>query len=160
MLATGRFGTHKAGYAAMRRHVASYPERERDWTERGLVDVDGVLLVGSRASHDAIRVLAKQKPLVMLNRVPDVPCVVTDIAGGMHRVLEHLAELGTSRSPTSPGVGVNGVGNRTSTAAASGIASSVPLTSSNEEPLSVPGRDKGRRPAVARTPARAVPAGS
>ncbi|WP_404351729.1 IS110 family transposase [Phycicoccus jejuensis] len=27
VLATGRFGTDKAGYAAMRRHVASYPER-------------------------------------------------------------------------------------------------------------------------------------
>ena len=27
VLATGRFGTDKAGYAAMRKHVASYPER-------------------------------------------------------------------------------------------------------------------------------------
>ena len=27
VLATGRFGTDKAGYTAMRRHVASYPDR-------------------------------------------------------------------------------------------------------------------------------------
>ena len=27
VLATGRFGTDKAGYAAMRKHVASFPER-------------------------------------------------------------------------------------------------------------------------------------
>ena len=27
VLATGRFDTDKAGYAAMRKHVASYPER-------------------------------------------------------------------------------------------------------------------------------------
>ena len=27
VLATGRFGTDKAGYAAMRRHVAAYPDR-------------------------------------------------------------------------------------------------------------------------------------
>ena len=27
VLATGRFGTDKAGYAAMRRHVACYPDR-------------------------------------------------------------------------------------------------------------------------------------
>jgi transposase len=27
VLATGRFGTDKAGYIAMRRHVASYPDR-------------------------------------------------------------------------------------------------------------------------------------
>ena len=27
VLATGRFGTDKAGYAAMRKHVVSYPDR-------------------------------------------------------------------------------------------------------------------------------------
>ena len=29
VLATGRFGTDKAGYSAMRRHVAKYSERTR-----------------------------------------------------------------------------------------------------------------------------------
>jgi len=33
VLATGRFGTDKAGYAAMRRHVAGY--RERVWAVEG-----------------------------------------------------------------------------------------------------------------------------
>lgn len=33
VLATGRFGTDKAGYAAMRRHVAAY--RERVWAVEG-----------------------------------------------------------------------------------------------------------------------------
>ena len=46
-------------------------------------------------SDSAIRMLAKQKPLVMLNRrVPEVPCVITDNARGMRRAIEHLAELG------------------------------------------------------------------
>jgi LacI family transcriptional regulator len=46
-------------------------------------------------SDSAIRMLAKQKPMVMLNRrVPEVPCVITDNARGMRRAVEHLAELG------------------------------------------------------------------
>jgi LacI family transcriptional regulator len=46
-------------------------------------------------SGNAIRMLAKQKPMVLLNRrVPEVPCVITDNARGMRRALEHLAELG------------------------------------------------------------------
>ena len=46
-------------------------------------------------SDSAIRMLAKQKPMVMLNRrIPEVPCVITDNARGMRRAVEHLAELG------------------------------------------------------------------
>ena len=33
VLATGRFNTDRAGYAAMRKHVASYPDRE--WAVEG-----------------------------------------------------------------------------------------------------------------------------
>src|SRR4029079_8465131 len=46
-------------------------------------------------SSTPIRVLAKRKPLVMLNRrVPEVPAVITDNARGMRRAVEHLADLG------------------------------------------------------------------
>jgi transposase len=56
VLATGRFGTDKAGYAAMRRHVASYPERT--WAVEG--------------SNGAGRPLA-QRLLADGERVVDVP---------------------------------------------------------------------------------------
>ena len=83
------------GYALLLSHARGDGRLERDWSERDLVSVDGILLAGSRMSHDAIRMLAKVKPLVVLNRrVPDVRCVVTDIAGGMRRAVEHLAGLG------------------------------------------------------------------
>lgn len=68
---------------------------ERTSLERALPVVDGIVLGGSRMSDSAIRMIAKQKPVVVLNRaVVDVPCVVPDNAGGMHRVVEHLSGLG------------------------------------------------------------------
>jgi LacI family transcriptional regulator, repressor for deo operon, udp, cdd, tsx, nupC, and nupG len=68
---------------------------ERDALERALPVVDGVLLGGSRMSDSTIRIIAKQKPVVVLNRVVvDVPSVVPDNASGMRRVVEHLSGLG------------------------------------------------------------------
>jgi LacI family transcriptional regulator len=68
---------------------------ERSALERALPSVDGVLLGGSRMSDSAIRMIAKQKPVVVLNRtVVDVPSVVPDNADGMRRAVEHLSSLG------------------------------------------------------------------
>jgi LacI family transcriptional regulator, repressor for deo operon, udp, cdd, tsx, nupC, and nupG len=68
---------------------------ERAALERALPVVDGVVLGGSRMSDSAIRMIAKQKPVVVLNRaVVDVPCVVPDNAGGTQRAVEHLSRLG------------------------------------------------------------------
>jgi DNA-binding LacI/PurR family transcriptional regulator len=92
-------GAHEAagesGYTILLSHTQEDAQLERDWTEREIGAVEGVLLTSSRMSDSAIRMLAKQKPLVMLNRrVPEVPCVITDNARGMRRAMEHLAELG------------------------------------------------------------------
>ena len=92
-------GAHEAagesGYTILLSHTQEDAQLERDWTERELGAVEGVLLTSSRMSHNAIRMLAKQKPMVLLNRrVPEVPCVITDNARGMRRAVEHLAELG------------------------------------------------------------------
>jgi LacI family transcriptional regulator len=92
-------GAHEAagrsGYTVLLPHTREDAPFERDWTERELSTVEGVLLTSSRMSHNAIRMLAKQKPLVLLNRrVPEVPAVVADNARGMRRAVEHLAALG------------------------------------------------------------------
>jgi LacI family transcriptional regulator len=92
-------GAHEAaggaGYTIQLSHTRQDAQFERDWNGRELDTVEGVLLTGSRMSHDAIRMLAKQKPLVLLNRrVPEVPAVISDNARGMRRAVEHLAELG------------------------------------------------------------------
>lgn len=92
-------GAHEAagvaGYTILLSHTQEDAQLERDWTERELASVDGVLLASSRMSDSAIRMVAKQKPMVLLNRrIPEVPCVITDNGRGARRAVEHLAELG------------------------------------------------------------------
>ncbi|MET8260432.1 LacI family DNA-binding transcriptional regulator [Micromonospora sp. NPDC005205] len=68
---------------------------ERAAIERTMSTVDGIVLASSRMSDSAIRMFAKQRPVVVLNRsVADVPCVVTDNPRGVRRAAEHLGELG------------------------------------------------------------------
>ena len=92
-------GAHEAagaaGYTILLSHTQEDAQLERAWTQREMTAVDGVLLASSRMSDNAIRMLAKQKPMIVLNRrIPEVPCIVTDNPRGARRAVEHLAELG------------------------------------------------------------------
>ena len=85
----------QAGYTILLADAQESDRVERAALERVLSTVDGVVLGGSRMSDSAIRMIAKQKPVVVLNRaVVDVPCVVPDNAGGTQRAVEHLSRLG------------------------------------------------------------------
>lgn len=86
---------HELGYTLLLSHTQEDAQLEREWTERELTAVEGVLLASSRMSDSAIRMMAKQKPVVVLNRrLPEVPCILVDNARGMRRAVEHLTELG------------------------------------------------------------------
>ncbi|MGN6754410.1 MAG: LacI family DNA-binding transcriptional regulator [Intrasporangium sp.] len=92
-------GAHEAagelGYTILLSHTQEDAQLEREWTERELSGVDGVLLTSSRMSDSAIRMMAKQKPLIVLNRaLPEVPSLLVDNARGVRRALEHVGELG------------------------------------------------------------------
>ncbi len=68
---------------------------ERPSIERVLPAVGGVVISGPRMPDSTIRVIAKQRPTVVLNRVvADVPSVVRDTLHGMRLAVEHLATLG------------------------------------------------------------------
>ena len=57
--------------------------------------VEGIVLASSRMSDSAIRMIAKQKPLVLLNRqITETSCIVTDNPRGVRRAVEHLGKLG------------------------------------------------------------------
>ncbi|QGH69499.1 LacI family DNA-binding transcriptional regulator [Pseudactinotalea sp. HY158] len=57
--------------------------------------LDGLLLTSPRLSDSGIRMLAKQRPVVVLNRiVQGLPSVLTDSARGARRAVEHLGALG------------------------------------------------------------------
>jgi LacI family transcriptional regulator, repressor for deo operon, udp, cdd, tsx, nupC, and nupG len=85
----------KAGYALLLSDTSETGPVEREVVERTLDLVEGIVLASSRMSDSAIRMIAKQKPVVVLNRVVvDVPSVVPDNAGGIRRAVEHLSGLG------------------------------------------------------------------
>ena len=87
----------KAGCTVLLADSQESDRRERAALERALPSVDGVVLAGSRMSDSAIRVIAKQKPVVVLGRaVVDVPSVVPDNGRGVRAAVEHLAGLGHS----------------------------------------------------------------
>ena len=84
-----------AGYALLLSDTSESGPVERDVVERTLDHVEGVVLASSRMSDSAIRMIAKQKPLVLLNRqMPDTSCIVADNPRGIRRAAEHLGELG------------------------------------------------------------------
>lgn len=69
--------------------------RERALVERALPRVDAVVLASSRLSDSAIRMIAKQKPTVVLNRaVRDVASVSTGYAPAARATVAHLRGLG------------------------------------------------------------------
>ncbi|WP_127127136.1 LacI family DNA-binding transcriptional regulator [Georgenia sp. SYP-B2076] len=85
----------EAGYTVLLVDSRESDTRERQALERALPIVDGIVLGTSRMSDAAIRMIAKQKPMVALNRaVREIPSVVPDNSRGVRRALEHLGELG------------------------------------------------------------------
>ncbi|MEQ3551406.1 LacI family DNA-binding transcriptional regulator [Pseudonocardia nematodicida] len=70
-------------------------QRERASVERALSTVDAVVLASSRMPDSAIRVIAKQRPTVVLNRVVrDVVSVSVDYTDAASRAVTHLRDLG------------------------------------------------------------------
>lgn len=83
------------GYTVRIAHTQEDAAIERAWIEHELPTVEGVLLASSRMSDSTIRTIAKQKPVVVLNRrLPEVPSLLVDNARGVRRALEHFLELG------------------------------------------------------------------
>ena len=68
---------------------------EREALERVIPIVEGLVLATSRMSDAAIKVTARQKPMVVLNRsIPELPSLTTDNLSGVRQVLEYLQRLG------------------------------------------------------------------
>lgn len=85
----------EAGYTLLVVDAQESVDAERQALERTLPLVEGLILATSRMSDSSIRVAAKQRPTVVMNRVmTDVPSVLTDNARGMRSAVAHLAALG------------------------------------------------------------------
>jgi DNA-binding LacI/PurR family transcriptional regulator len=76
-------------------HTQESERRERLAIERLLPALVGIVLTSSRMPDLAIRMIARRKPTIVMNRVvSDVPSVVPDNASGIRRAAEHLRDLG------------------------------------------------------------------
>lgn len=85
----------EAGFVVLLEDAQESAQVERQALERVLPVVEGIVIGSSRMSDSAIRTIAKQTAMVVLNRaVADVPSVVSDNPRGMRRAAEHLGELG------------------------------------------------------------------
>lgn len=85
----------EAGYEILLADSRESGTRERAALERLVPVVEGFVIGSSRLSDSGLRSIAKQRPMVMLNReLRGVPSVVTDNAGGVRAALELLRELG------------------------------------------------------------------
>jgi len=85
----------EAGYVMLLVDTHESSSDEREAINRAIPLVDAIVLANSRMSDNAIRMVSKQRPTVVLNRpMTDVPSLVSDNACGMRRAVEHLGELG------------------------------------------------------------------
>jgi DNA-binding LacI/PurR family transcriptional regulator len=88
----------EAGYQLILSHTNESPKVERQTIERELGQVDGVVIASSRMTDSALRMVAKQKAVVLLNRsLPEANCVLNDAERGIRRSVEHLVALGHHR---------------------------------------------------------------
>jgi LacI family transcriptional regulator len=86
---------HVADYLPILLDSTEDEERERVALERSLDVVDGIVLGGSRQSDSALLQVAKQIPLVVLNRrVAGLDSITPDYEAGIGQALAHLREDG------------------------------------------------------------------
>jgi LacI family transcriptional regulator len=71
------------------------PAVEEELVRALATEVDGIVLCSPRMANSAIELLAREVPLVVVNRaVAGVPAVVMDVAHGARQAVDHLADLG------------------------------------------------------------------
>lgn len=85
----------EADYSVFLADAEEDPALEQELIRAMAKQVDGVVLCSSRASDATLVAIARDTPLVLLNRrIGNLPAVLLDSAGGARQAAEHLAALG------------------------------------------------------------------
>lgn len=88
-------GANRLGHAVMLIDSQESGDLERAVLDRTLPLVDGIVVASSRVDDTKLRQVAKEVPVMMLNRVVQgLPSIIPDNPRGMRRAVEHLATLG------------------------------------------------------------------
>ncbi|WP_349426081.1 LacI family DNA-binding transcriptional regulator [Microbacterium sp. LWS13-1.2] len=83
------------GYTLVIAESQESGEAETEAVRRLLPSVDGVILATTRLANPVIAELARQKPLVLINRAVDgVAAILPDVKEGVAALLDHLFDLG------------------------------------------------------------------
>jgi DNA-binding LacI/PurR family transcriptional regulator len=86
------------GYTTLLSDAQESVRMEREALDRAIPTVEGIVLASTRMSDSAIRMTAKQRPVIVVNRdITDVPCVASDHAMSVRQAVDHLVELGHRR---------------------------------------------------------------
>jgi DNA-binding LacI/PurR family transcriptional regulator len=89
---------HERGYTTLLADAQESVDLEREAIERAIPAAEGIVLASTRMSDSTIRMMAKQRPLIAVNRdITDVPSVVTDHAMSMRQAVDHLTAQGHRR---------------------------------------------------------------
>jgi hypothetical protein len=107
------------GFTVLLSHTMEDAHVERAWIERELPTAEGIVLASSRMSDSAIRTLAKQKPVVVLNRrlngaMPTGEPLLLPV-----KLVVCRSTAQRSRNRTSPALGTTKVSSSASAAARS-----------------------------------------
>lgn len=90
-----QLAANDAGYEILLSDCRESGTRERAALERLVPVVEGFVIGSSRMPDSTLRTIAKQRPMVVLNReMRDVPSVITDNVGGMRAAVDLLRALG------------------------------------------------------------------
>ncbi|MBT2551003.1 LacI family DNA-binding transcriptional regulator [Arthrobacter sp. ISL-65] len=82
-------------YTLLLAESAESPVTELTAARRMMATADGLILASPRMDDDDIRALAKDKPVVVINREVDgVPCVIPDVGKGISEAVRSLAGNG------------------------------------------------------------------
>lgn len=82
-------------YTLMLAESAESAATELTAARRMMATVDGLILASPRMNDDDIRILARDKPVVVINReVEGVPCVVPDVSKGISEAVRSLTANG------------------------------------------------------------------
>jgi LacI family transcriptional regulator len=74
------------------------PAVEEELVRALAAQVDGILLGSPRMAESALETLAREVPLVLVNRtVPGIPAVLMDVGDGARQAIDHLVGLGHRR---------------------------------------------------------------
>ncbi|WQD13985.1 MAG: LacI family DNA-binding transcriptional regulator [Lawsonella clevelandensis] len=93
-----------AGYSTILLDATEIDDQNSETLERSMGLAEGLILVSPRLPDAAIQAMAKQRPVVTLNReVPGVPAVISDARQGVREMVAHLYDLGHRSLTFLPG---------------------------------------------------------